>query len=42
VLVSFYPISRERHARIVTLLEKRRRQRAARADQALTAPEDMP
>ena len=42
VLVSFYPISRERHARIVALLEKRRRQRAARADQVLTAPEDMP
>ncbi len=42
VLVSFYPISRERHARIVSLLEKRRRQRLARADQVLAAPEDIP
>ena len=33
VLVSFYPISRARHARILSLLEKRRRQRAARLKQ---------
>ena len=33
VLVSFYPISRARHARILNLLEKRRRQRAAHLKQ---------